>query len=74
MTHSELCATFAIQSLYSTTSCLDDEKHMHRRFVSPQFPVEVDKCPSCARVWFDKDEIEVLQYLYELDHPQVASA
>ncbi len=55
-------------------SCLDDEKHMHRRFVSPQFPVEVDKCPSCARVWFDKDEIEVLQYLYEQDHPDGAPA
>ncbi len=55
-------------------SCLDDGKRMRRRFVSPQFPVEVDKCPSCARVWFDKDEIEVLQYLYELDHPQVSPA
>lgn len=55
-------------------SCLDDGRRMHRRFVSPQFPVEVDKCPTCARVWFDKEELEVLQYLYELDHPAGASA
>ncbi len=50
-------------------SCLDANNRMHRRFVSPQFPIEVDKCRSCKRVWFDKDELEVLQYLYELDHP-----
>ena len=50
-------------------SCLDDGQRMHRRFVSPQFPIEVDKCRSCKRVWFDKDELEVLQYLYEMDHP-----
>ena len=49
--------------------CLDDKKRMHRRFVSPQFPIEVDKCKACGCVWFDKDELEVLQYLYELDHP-----
>jgi Zn-dependent protease with chaperone function/Zn-finger nucleic acid-binding protein len=51
-------------------ACLEVSKRMHRRFVSPQFPIEVDKCPTCARVWFDKDELEVLQYLYELDHPE----
>ncbi len=50
-------------------SCLETTQRMNRRFVSPQFPIEVDKCRSCARVWFDKDELEVLQYLYELDHP-----
>jgi heat shock protein HtpX len=50
-------------------SCLDSNNKMHRRFVSPRFPIEVDKCKTCARVWFDKDELEVLQYLYELDHP-----
>jgi Zn-finger nucleic acid-binding protein len=50
-------------------ACLDENNRMHRRFVSPQFPVEVDKCRSCKGVWFDKDELEVLQYLYESDHP-----
>jgi heat shock protein HtpX len=53
-------------------SCLDNVHRMHRRFVSPQFPIEVDKCRSCKRVWFDKDELEALQYLYELDHPVAA--
>ena len=50
-------------------SCLDPRKKMTRRFVSQKYPVEVDKCPTCTRVWFDKDELEVLQVLYESDHP-----
>ncbi len=50
-------------------SCLGDAPRMQRRFVNPKFPVEVDKCRACGRVWFDKDELEVLQYLYELEHP-----
>ncbi|MBF0122663.1 MAG: M48 family metalloprotease [Candidatus Omnitrophica bacterium] len=52
-------------------SCLDQRKKMHRRFVSQKYPVEVDKCQTCARVWFDKDELEILQVLYETDHPRV---
>ncbi|MBF0569895.1 MAG: M48 family metalloprotease [Candidatus Omnitrophica bacterium] len=50
-------------------SCLDANNKMRRRFVSPKYPVEIDKCPTCARVWFDKDEMEVLQCLYEMEHP-----
>ena len=51
-------------------SCLDPRRKMKRRFVSQKYPVEVDKCPTCTRVWFDKDELEVLQVLYEADHSQ----
>jgi len=29
------------------------------------YPVEVDVCDYCDSIWFDKDEIEVLQYLVE---------
>ncbi len=50
-------------------SCMDAAPCMHRRFVNPRFPVEVDKCRTCTAVWFDKDELEVLQYLYETDKP-----
>lgn len=51
-------------------SCLDKKKKMHRRFVSEKYPVEVDRCPACTRVWFDKDEMEILQAMYERDHPK----
>ena len=52
-------------------SCMDNDKKMTRRFVSSKYPVEVDKCKTCARVWFDKDELEILQALYESDQAAV---
>lgn len=48
-------------------SCLDARLTMTRRFINPKYPVEVDKCKTCARVWFDRDELEILQCLYESD-------
>ena len=32
--------------------CLDSSPRMTRRFVNSKYPVEVDKCRICARVWF----------------------
>jgi heat shock protein HtpX len=53
-------------------SCLGAAPRMTRRFVSPKYPVEVDKCRACDMVWFDRDELEVLQCLYEGDNPSLA--
>lgn len=53
-------------------SCFETSKKMTRRFVSQKYPVEIDKCRLCGRVWFDQDELEILQYLYEQDHPSTA--
>jgi Zn-finger nucleic acid-binding protein len=50
-------------------ACHSSAPRMVRRFVSQQYPVEIDKCRTCARIWFDKDELEVLQCMYEKDHP-----
>ncbi|OQB51130.1 MAG: hypothetical protein BWX98_02579 [Candidatus Aminicenantes bacterium ADurb.Bin147] len=30
-----------------------------------QYLVSVDKCGSCGRIWFDADELEILQILIE---------
>ncbi|MBF0486440.1 MAG: M48 family metalloprotease [Candidatus Omnitrophica bacterium] len=49
--------------------CLTSSPRMTRRFINPRYPIEIDKCRICARVWFDKDELEILQYLYEKDSP-----
>jgi heat shock protein HtpX len=49
--------------------CLDSSPRMTRRFVNPKYPVEIDKCRVCARVWFDRDELELLQFMFEKDHP-----
>ncbi len=53
-------------------SCLDAEQRMTRRFINSKYPVEVDKCKLCARVWFDRDELELLQCLYEKDQSAIA--
>jgi len=34
-------------------------------FYTEVYHVEIDKCFSCGLIWFDRDELEVLQYLIE---------
>ena len=46
-------------------SCPGCEKPMRRNFYSALYPIEVDRCLFCKRIWFDTDEIEILQYLVE---------
>jgi heat shock protein HtpX len=38
---------------------------MVRHFYSYVYPVEVDTCYSCDITWYDKDELEIIQYLIE---------
>ncbi|MDD5654633.1 MAG: zinc metalloprotease HtpX [Candidatus Omnitrophica bacterium] len=46
-------------------NCPECKVKMMRGFFSYGFPVQVDKCQSCRKIWFDKDEMEILQYLSE---------
>lgn len=45
--------------------CPKCKQKMVRGFFSYGYPIEADKCQSCQYVWFDKDELETLQYLSE---------
>lgn len=38
---------------------------MYRRMFSIEFLIEVDVCRRCDRIWFDKYELELLQYMFE---------
>ncbi len=40
-------------------------KKMQRRFYTLAYFIEVDICNYCHIIWFDKNELEVLQYLIE---------
>lgn len=40
-------------------------KKMSRGFFSYGLPVEVDRCINCGGIWFDRGELEMLQYLIE---------
>ncbi|MBM3249040.1 MAG: hypothetical protein FJZ10_06465 [Candidatus Omnitrophica bacterium] len=45
--------------------CPKCHKKMHRQFFVYSYPVEIDRCPSCSGIWFDKQELEALQYIYQ---------
>jgi len=49
----------------SLINCPQCQSQMLRTFYSGAYPVEIDKCLNCDIVWFDKDELEILQYLIE---------
>jgi Zn-finger nucleic acid-binding protein len=38
---------------------------MHRTFYSVALLIEVDRCSSCGVTWFDKDELDMVQWLVE---------
>jgi Zn-finger nucleic acid-binding protein len=38
---------------------------MQARPYSYQYFIPVDKCFSCQKIWFDADELEILQILIE---------
>ncbi len=64
--------SYPFDSIYDEKSivcpaCLDTRRRMTRRFINARYPVEVDRCKACALVWFDRDELEILQCLYESD-------
>ncbi|MFH1692083.1 MAG: zf-TFIIB domain-containing protein [Candidatus Omnitrophota bacterium] len=46
-------------------TCPNCARKMHRQFFVYSYPIEIDRCPYCGGVWFDKTELEILQYLYE---------
>jgi len=46
-------------------TCPRCHNKMRRQFFVYSYPVEIDRCVSCNGLWFDKQELEVLQYIYE---------
>lgn len=47
-------------------SCPKCGKPMIHKFYSYAYHVEIDQCSHCGVVWFDKDELEILQCLIEM--------
>ena len=52
----------------SPLKCPKCARNMYRGDYSAALPVEVDKCLICSLVWFDKDELEIFQYMLESKH------
>jgi Zn-finger nucleic acid-binding protein len=53
------------KTMYRCPHCDDERRRMVRRFFSEVYRVEIDQCMECGHMWFDKNELEVLQYLIE---------
>jgi heat shock protein HtpX len=45
--------------------CPKCQKKMRRQFFVYSYPVEIDRCVFCNWTWFDKQELEILQYIYQ---------
>lgn len=45
--------------------CPKCRQKMHRQFFVYSYPVEIELCSYCQLYWFNKDELEILQYLYQ---------
>ena len=52
-------------NLWTCPVCPDPKPEMIRMFYNPVYPIEIDKCLGCQLIWFDKGELEILQYLAE---------
>lgn len=57
--------TAGVRPERSPFDCPSCKSEMRRCFYSYQYLVEVDKCVWCGMVWFDRDELEIIQYLIE---------
>lgn len=53
------------KTLHICPTCQKETVKMVRMFYSVAYHVEIDKCVFCDTIWFDKDEMEVLQCLIE---------
>lgn len=51
--------------LYQCPVCRFQKERMLRMFYTEAYKVEVDKCWSCGKLWFDPLELETVQYLVE---------
>lgn len=54
--------TYKVESLLNCPKC---KNAMIHNFYTLAYLVEVDTCNLCNLVWFDKDELEIVQYLIE---------
>lgn len=53
------------KTLFPCPKCRHPKERMMRMFYTEVYHVEIDKCFICGLIWFDKDELEVLQYMIE---------
>ncbi len=58
--------SFESERMYRCQLCQNNPHKMRRRIFNRYYPVEIDKCQQCGLTWFDKDELEIMQCMYEM--------
>ncbi len=53
------------KTMLTCPKCRPQMGKMLRMFYTAAYRVEIDKCLYCGSIWFDKDELEILQCLIE---------
>jgi heat shock protein HtpX len=49
-----------------TLPCPNCQRRMFRNFYSYQYLIIVDRCRQCAMIWFDREELDMLQIMVEI--------
>jgi len=55
---------------YCCGKCKDQPKKWRKCLFNRYYHIEIDKCMTCGKVWFDKDELEVMQCIFEIRDAQ----
>lgn len=58
--------SFDSERAHYCAKSVNNPVRFRRRIFNQYYPVEIDKCPSCGVIFFDKDELEVMQCMYEI--------
>ncbi len=61
----EKCPQIPGRSLEPRIVCPRCKREMHRRLYSYQYFIPIDQCFGCRWIWFDKDELDLLQMLIQ---------
>lgn len=65
---SEFFKKKVMPSLWPCPQCAPQGRVLLRGFYTAAYPIEIDRCLACGFIWFDHDELEVLQCMIEESH------
>ena len=51
--------------MFTCPNCRHIKAKMLRMFYTEVYRIEIDRCFTCGMIWFDQDELEILQYMIE---------
>ncbi len=65
LTKTDSSISYESDRMYRCDTCQHNPVKMRKQLFNRFYPIEVDKCMSCGLIWFDRDELEIMQCIYE---------